>query len=74
MYIKDWEEKLDMLLTMNGHNILETAGKVKHELAVAKAEKEYTLYLEEQRQQCRLESIQELDKDLKRLQSKGKQA
>lgn len=74
MYMKDWEEKLDMLLTMNGHNILETAGKVKHELAVAKAEKEYTLYLEEQRQQCRLESIQELDKDLKRLQSKGKQA
>lgn len=27
MYMKDWVEKLDMLLTMNGHNILETAEK-----------------------------------------------
>ncbi len=72
MYMKDWVEKLDMLLTMNGHNILETAGKIKHELAVAKAEKEYALYLEEQKQLARLESIKELDRDLKRLQSKKK--
>lgn len=72
MYMKDWAEKLDMLLTMNGHNILETAGKIKHELAVAKAEKEYALYLEEQKQLARLESIKELDRDLKRLQSKKK--
>lgn len=71
MYMKDWVEKLDMLLTMNGHNILETAGKIKHELAVAKAEKEYTLYIEEQKQLSQLESIRELDQDLKRLQSKG---
>ncbi len=72
MYMKDWVEKLDMLLTMNGHNILETAGKIKHELAVAKAEKEYALYLEEQKQLARLESIKELDRDLKRLQSRKK--
>lgn len=72
MYMKDWVEKLDMLLTMNGHNILETAGKIKHELAVAKAEKEYALYLEEQKQLARLESIKELDRDLKMLQSKKK--
>ena len=71
MYMKDWVEKLDMLLTMNGHNILETAGKIKHELAVAKAEKEYTLYIEEQKQLSQLESIRELDQDLKHLQSKG---
>ena len=68
MYMKDWVEKLDMLLTMNGHNILETAGKVKHELAVAKAEKEYVLYMEEQKQLAQLESIKELDRDLKQLQ------
>lgn len=72
MYMKDWVEKLDMLLTMNGHNILETAGKIKHELAVAKAEKEYALYMEEQKQLAQLESIKELDRDLKRLQAKKK--
>lgn len=74
MYMKDWVEKLDMLLQMNGHNILETAGKIRHELAVAKAEKEYALYVEEQRQRARLESIKELDRDLKRIQSKGEQS
>ena len=72
MYMKDWVEKLDMLLTMNGHNILETAGKIKHELAVAKAEKEYALYMEEQKLLAQLESIKELDRDLKRLQAKKK--
>lgn len=72
MYMKDWVEKLDMLLTMNGHNILETAGKIKHELAVAKAEKEYVLYMEEQKQLAQLESIKELDRDLKRLQANKK--
>lgn len=72
MYMKDWVEKLDMLLTMNGHNILETAGKIKQELAVAKAEKEYALYMEEQKQLAQLESIKELDRDLKRLQAKKK--
>lgn len=72
MYMKDWVEKLDMLLTMNGHNILETAGKIKHELAVAKAEKEYALYMEEQKQLAQLESIKELDRDLKILQANKK--
>ena len=72
MYMKDWVEKLDMLLTMNGHNILETAGKIKYELAVAKAEKEYALYMEEQKQLAQLESIKELDRDLKRLQANKK--
>lgn len=69
MYMKDWIEKLDMLLAMNGHNILETAGRIKHELAVEKAKKEYTLYIEEQKHLAQLESIKELDRDLKRLQS-----
>lgn len=67
--MSDWIEKLDMLLAMNGHNILETAGRIKHELAVAKAENEYRLYMDEQKQLSQLESIKELDRDLKRLKS-----
>lgn len=72
MYMKDWVEKLDMLLTMNGHNILETAGRIRHELAVAKAEKEYTLFKEEQKRIAQLESIKELDRDLRRLKASNK--
>lgn len=72
MYMRDWIDKLRLILQMNGHNILETAGKIRHELAVAKAEKEYALYMEEQKQLAQLESIKELDRDLKRIQSKKK--
>lgn len=70
MYMTDWIDKLRLILQLNGHNILETAGKVKHELAVAKAEKEYALYKEDQKLLTRLESIKELDRDLKKLNSK----
>lgn len=72
MYMRDWIEKLRLILQMNGHNILETAGKVKHELAVAKAEKEYELYKKEQQMLARLESIKELDRDLKRIEANNK--
>lgn len=58
-----------MLLAMNGHNILETAGRIKHELAIAKAEKEYSIFKKEQKRITQLESIKELDRDLKRLKS-----
>lgn len=71
MYMKDWIDKLRLILQMNGHNILETAGKIKHDLAVAKAEREYALYLEEQKAIAQLESIKELDRDLKRLETKS---
>lgn len=71
MYMSDWIEKLRLILQMNGHNILETAGKIKHDLAVAKAEKEYALYLQEQKAIAQLESIKELDRDLKKLETKS---
>ena len=72
MSMADWIDKLRLILQMNGHNILETAGKIKHELAVAKAEKEYALYLEEQKMQAQLESIKELDRDLKKIEAKNR--
>jgi len=72
MRMKDWIEKLRLILQMNGHNILETAGKIRHELAVAKAEKEYALYMEQQKMLTQLESIKELDRDLKRIEAKNK--
>lgn len=70
MSMADWIDKLRLILQMNGHNILETAGKIKHELAVAKAEREYALYLEDQKMQAQLESIKELDRDLKKIEAK----
>jgi hypothetical protein len=46
MYMKDWAERLNMILMMNEKNILQDAGKVSHELAKQKAEIEYNKYKE----------------------------
>lgn len=67
MYMKDWIERLKLILTMNERTILEHAGKITHSLAVQHAESEYALFHEQERQEERLASIRELDRDLKAL-------
>ena len=52
---------------MNEKNILEHAGTISHKLAVSKATKEYVAYKEQQRQIEHLDSIKQLDQDLKRI-------
>ena len=67
MYMRDWIRKLRLVLTMNEKSILEHAGKISHEMAVAKATKEYIAYKEQQQQIEHVESIKQLDQDLKRI-------
>ncbi|EKE21668.1 MAG: hypothetical protein ACD_7C00160G0001 [uncultured bacterium] len=44
MYMKDWIKKLNDFLTINDREILKHAGKVSHEKALEKAEKEYEAF------------------------------
>ena len=67
MYMRDWINKLKLILTMNEKNILEHAGKISHKLAIEKVTKEYITYKEQQRKIEHLDSIKQLDKDLKRI-------
>ena len=67
MYMKDWIKRLNLILTMNEYTILDHAGKVSHALALQHAESEYTLFHKKERQAEHLESIRELDRDLKAL-------
>ena len=68
MYMKDWIEHLKMVLTMNRKSILEDAGRISHQMALQKADEEYAKYKHMLRVAEHLESIKELDEDLKRLQ------
>ena len=67
MYMKDWINRLGLILTMNEYTILDHPGKIHHELAVHRAEGQYALYCEHEREKQHLESIRELDRDLKAL-------
>lgn len=67
MYMKDWIDRLGLILTMNEYTILDHEGKITHELALHQAEEQYALYREHEREVERLESIHELGRDLKAL-------
>ncbi|MFH1049075.1 MAG: virulence RhuM family protein [Patescibacteria group bacterium] len=44
MYMKDWIKKLHDFLKINDRDILNDAGKISHEEAIEKAEKEYDIF------------------------------
>lgn len=67
MYMRDWAEKLGLILTMNDKNILDHAGSISHKLAIAKADDEYDKYKQKERLLERLESIKELENDIKQI-------
>ena len=56
MSMRDWIDKLKLILTMNNRNILEHSGRISKELADKKVTEEYNAYKEEQRRIRQLES------------------
>ena len=46
MHMADWTNKLDGFLTLNDRDILTHAGRISHEMALAKAELEYGKFKE----------------------------
>ena len=70
MYMKDRKDRLDLILKLNERNVLEGPGKISHELAIEKAESEYMRFKEIEKEHIHLESIKELDKDIRLLNNK----
>ncbi len=67
MYMKDWIARLDMVISLNGRELLTHAGKISHELAKAKSEIEYNKYKEIVQEEQKLQSFKELEEDIKSL-------
>ncbi len=72
--MKDWIDRLSMVLTMNEKEILTHAGRISHQLAMKKADEEFEKYQELQRNDEKLASIKELDQDIKRVKSLANKA
>jgi hypothetical protein len=64
MYMKDWIERLDAIIQMNGRELLTHAGKISHQMALDKSALEYDQYQDQQRRAEQEASLQELEKDL----------
>lgn len=68
MYMKDWIARLDTVISLNGRELLTHAGKISHQIAKAKSEIEYNQYKAIQKEEQKLQSLKELEEDIKRLQ------
>lgn len=67
MTMKDWIERLDAILSINGRELLNHKGSISHEYALEKSSQEYTKYKEKQKELQKIESLKELENDIKRL-------
>lgn len=67
MYMKDWIERLDTILNLNGREILKHAGKIRHEIAIEKSGSEYQKFKELRKVREKEESLKEIEEDLKNI-------
>lgn len=74
MYMKDWIERLDAILQLNGRELLTHAGKISHEMALKKSGEEFEKYQLAQKTLEKEQSLKELEEDLTQLKKsvKGK--
>ncbi len=69
MYMKDWIQRLDSIIQLNGRELLTHAGTISHQIALEKSALEYSKYKEAQKQTQQEVNLRELEKDLQQLKS-----
>ncbi len=67
MYMEDWIQRLDVILRLNGRELLTHAGKISHEKALEKSEVEFEKYKNAQKEFEKEQSLKEIEKDIKKL-------
>jgi len=67
MYMRDWIQRLDAILQINGRELLTHAGQISHQMALEKSALEYDKFRETQKQIQHEESLKELEQDIDRL-------
>ncbi len=67
MYMKDWIERLDTILQLNGRELLAHAGTISHQMALSKSGVEYEKYKEEQKKLSKEASLKEIEEDINKL-------
>jgi hypothetical protein len=67
MHMKDWIQRLDSILQLNGRELLTHAGKISHQMALDKSSMEYEKYKDFQKQLQKEQSLKEIETDIKNL-------
>lgn len=72
MYMKDWINRLDSMLQLNGRELLTHAGKISHEMALKKSGDEFGKYQLSQKALEKVQSLKELEQDILKLKKTKK--
>ena len=67
MYMKDWADRLDSILQLNGRELLTHAGNISHQMATEKSEIEYEKFKIQQVDLEKEISLKELEEDIKKM-------
>ena len=67
MYMKDWAERLDSILQLNGRELLSHAGKISHQMALDKSTEEFEKFREIRKTTEIEQSLKEIEADIKKL-------
>jgi len=70
MYMKDWIQRLDSILQLNGRELLTHAGKISHQMALDKSSMEYEKYKDVHKQLQKEQSLKEIEADIQKLKKK----
>lgn len=67
MYMKDWAERLDSILQLNGRELLTHAGKISHKMALDKSSGEFEKFAANRKTIEKEQSLKEIETDIKKL-------
>ena len=67
MYMKDWKERLDSILQLNGRELLTHAGTISHQMAVEKSTLEYDKFQKNLKNIEIENSLKEIEEDIKKI-------
>lgn len=67
MYMKDWINRLDSILQLNGRELLTHAGQISHEMALKKSGDEFGKHQLSQKALEKVQSLKELEQDILKL-------
>ncbi len=67
MYMKDWIERLDIILKLNGRELLTHAGKISHQMALEKSGDEFEKFRTKEREIEKEQNLKEIEQDIEKL-------
>ena len=67
MYMADWIQRLDVILQLNGRELLTHAGKISHDMALEKSGEEFEKIISTQKAIEKEQSLKEIEEDIKKI-------